>query len=299
MNSAITVIGGANVDIGGRPAAALALRDSSPGYVSQRYGGVGRNIAHDLRLLGEPVNLIAAFGGDLYGEGLRESCLALGMDLSMALFLPERRSSTYLYLCDERGEMLAAVSDMEIVRCLTPEALEGSLERLNASRAVVVDANLEEETIRWLAQHCTAPLYADPVSSAKAPRLRPLLGRLRALKPNALEAAALTGETEPEAALRALLALGVKRVFLSRGAQGLLVGEGETLFSLPCEDRPVVDATGAGDAALAAVVWADLQGWSLRRCAAAALRAGAVACSFPEANPPQLLSYLEELKEVR
>ena len=79
MKCTVTVIGGANVDIGGRSAAALALRDSNPGFVSQRYGGVGRNIAHDLCLLGEHVRLITAIGGDLYGAGLRESCLRLGM----------------------------------------------------------------------------------------------------------------------------------------------------------------------------------------------------------------------------
>ena len=42
----ITVIGGANTDIGGGPAAPLRLHDSNPGTVVLRPGGVGRNIAH-------------------------------------------------------------------------------------------------------------------------------------------------------------------------------------------------------------------------------------------------------------
>ena len=87
MTYRITVIGGANVDIGGRPAAALALRDSNPGTVSQRYGGVGRNIAHNLCLLGQEVSLITALGDDLFGDGLRQSCEALGMDLTCAWLL--------------------------------------------------------------------------------------------------------------------------------------------------------------------------------------------------------------------
>lgn len=288
MKQAVTVIGGANVDIGGRPAAALALHDSNPGFVTQRFGGVGRNIAHNLSLLGLPVSFITALGGDLYGSGLRESCCALGMDLSMALLLPDCRSSTYLYVTDERGETLVGLSDMDITRRITPAALEDSLGRINASAAVVVDANLEEETLLWLSERCTAPLYADPVSTAKAPRLRPLLGKLRALKPNVLEAAALTGEDDPRRALRALLDRGVQRVFLSRGSQGMLAGEAGQTLALPCEDRPVVNTTGAGDAALAALVWADLQGWDLGRCAAAALRAGAVTCACEETVYPQL-----------
>lgn len=293
MNRTVTVIGGANVDIGGRSATALALRDSNPGFVSQRYGGVGRNIAHDLCLLGERVRLITAIGGDLYGAGLRESCLRLGMDLSHALILPEERSSSYLYVTDGNGDMLVGISDMEITRRLTPAALKGALEAINASDAVVVDANLEEETLRWIAANCRAPLYADPVSAAKAKRLRPLLGRLRALKPNLLEAAALTGETEPEAAVSALLARGVERVFLSLGSRGILAAEGEARVALPCEPQPVVNTTGAGDAALAALVWADRRGRELADCARAALHAGAVTSACEEANHPELARLME------
>lgn len=288
MKKRITVIGGANVDIGGRPAAALALRDSNPGCVSQRYGGVGRNVAHNLCLLGAEVSLITALGGDLYGDGLRESCRALGMDLSHALCLPEQRSSTYLYVLDGDGDMLVGIADMDITRAITPAALEPAREHLNASDAVVVDANLEEETLQWIAREVTAPLYADPVSAAKATRLRPLLGRLRALKPNALEAQILTGESEPEAALDALLGQGVTRVFLSRGPRGMLAGEGDTRLALPCETLPVVNATGAGDAALSALVWADQNGWDLAACARAALHAGAVTCTVEETNHPHL-----------
>ena len=293
MNRTVTVIGGANVDIGGRSAAALALRDSNPGYVRQRYGGVGRNIAHNLCLLGERVRLITAIGGDLYGAGLRESCLRLGMDLSHALLLPDERSSCYLYVTDGSGDMLVGISDMEITRRLTPEALAGALDAINASDAVVVDANLEAETLVWIAEHCAAPLYADPVSAVKAKRLRPLLGRLRALKPNALEAAALTGETEPEAALDALTGRGVERVFLSLGSRGILAAEGATRLALPCEPLPIVNTTGAGDAALAALVWADLRGHDLAGCARAALHAGAVTSACEEANHPELAKHME------
>ena len=288
MTSRITVIGGANVDIGGRPAAALALRDSNPGLVGLRFCGVGRNVAQNLCLLGEEVSLVSAFGGDLYGGSLRESCLALGMDLSLSLVLPGRRSSVYLYVTDEKGEMLVGIADMDITEEISPSLLESIRPHLNAADAVVVDANLSESALRWIAENITVPLYADPVSAAKAPRLRPLLGRLRALKPNAAESAALTGETDETAAVRALLRLGVQRVFLSRGARGLLAAEGETLLALPCEDLPVVNTTGAGDAALAAVVCSDLRGQPLERCARTALHAGALTCACTETNTASL-----------
>ena len=48
------VCGGVNIDIGAHSFAPLRDRDSNPGRVELSLGGVGRNIAHNMRLLGVP-----------------------------------------------------------------------------------------------------------------------------------------------------------------------------------------------------------------------------------------------------
>ena len=282
------VIGGANMDSCGSPAGKLIAEDSNPGAVSVRPGGVGRNIAHNLCLLGLDVSLITALGGDIFSAGLLESCRALGMDMRMARSLPERRSSTYLYVTDESGDMHVGISDMDIVESVSPEWLSQHIARINRADAVVIDANLPEASIAYLAANCTAPMIADPVSTVKALRLKSILPRLRAIKPNALEAAALTGEQEPERAAKALLRAGVKQVYVSLGPDGILAAQGESLIRLPCENRPVVNTTGAGDAATAAIVWAGVHGLDLASTAAAALRAGAITAACPDTNSPGL-----------
>ncbi len=282
------VIGGANMDICGSPSGKLIAEDSNPGAVSVRPGGVGRNIAHNLCLLGLDVSLITALGGDIFSAGLLESCRALGMDMRMARSLPERRSSTYLYVTDESGDMHVGISDMDIVESVSPEWLSQHIARINRADAVVIDANLTEASIAYLAANCTAPMIADPVSTVKALRLKSILPRLRAIKPNALEAAALTGEREPERAAKALLRAGVKQVYVSLGPDGILAAQGESLIRLPCENRPVVNTTGAGDAATAAIVWAGVHGLDLASTAAAALRAGAITAACPDTNSPGL-----------
>ena len=294
MGKHIAVIGGMNMDIGGSAGGALRLRDSNPGHVSLRPGGVGRNIAHNLRLLGLEVSLISAVGDDPFGRALLESCEALGLDMSMTLRRPRERSSVYLYVNDGQGDMLAAVSDMEITDRISPAALAPLLERLNACDAVVVDANLSEASLLFLASELRVPLYADPVSAAKAPKLLPLLPRLAALKPNLLEARTLTGEDDPERAARALAAAGVGRVFLSQGGQGMLAVQGETLLRLPGERVEVVNTTGSGDAAAAAMVWAGVQGFDLEKSARAAQLAGALTCQCLEANSSALTKLPEQ-----
>ena len=287
---AAVVFGGINMDIWGRPERVLVPKDSNPGTVSLRPGGVGRNIAHDLRLLGLEVSLIAAIGGDVYAAAITESCRALGIDLSYAPVFPQRRSSTYLYISDEKGDMQLAVSDMDICSALTAEYAASVLPKLQAG-AIVVDANLPEDTIRYICNNSSIPVYADPVSTAKAVKLLPVLHRLSAMKPNALEAEKLTGEKDPERAARALVEMGVKRVFVSLGSRGMIAADEKELLLLPAPLTQVVNTTGAGDAATAAIVLSGIKGLSLRETAELAQRAGAVTCGSESPNA-------EELREI-
>ena len=284
----VTVVGGANTDICGRPAQALVRHDSAPGQVSVRHGGVGRNIACDLARLGLRTRFVTALGDDGFGASVREGCLSCGVDMSLTRIVPGARSPVYLYLSDEKGEMDAAVSDMEVMAALTPAYLRAHLSELDESDAVVLDGNLPEETIAFLCEKLRAPIVADPVSTAKAPRFASVLGRLAAIKPNLLEARALTGKQNPEDCADALLRSGVGSVFLSLGAKGLLAASGEERVLLPCEKTELVSATGAGDAATAAIVWATVRGLGLAAAARAAVMAGAIAAASEEASPPQL-----------
>ena len=93
--------------------------------------------------------------------------------------------------------MQLAVSDMDIYRNLTPRVLAGRKQLLEGSQVVVIDTNLPAESIAWLADNCHAPIFADPVSTVKAEKLRPVLGKLHTLKPNRLEAELLSGVLSP------------------------------------------------------------------------------------------------------
>lgn len=290
----VTVVGGVNVDIGGRPAAALVARDSNPGTVHSSLGGVGRNIAHNMALLGLDVRLVTAFGDDLNAQKLAASCAELGIDVSQSPVIPGGRTSTYLFINDERGDMALAVSDMEIYQHLTPQLLAQRRKLLDASQVVVVDTNIPAESIAWLAENCAAPLFADPVSTAKAVKLKPVLGKLHTLKPNRLEAELLSGvpitdEAGLNKAAGALLETGLHRVFISLGADGVFAADrsGDRVH-LPCLPGNMVNATGCGDAFMAAIAWAYLQGTDLAGTARAGLAASSVAMEGAETINPRL-----------
>ena len=255
----IAVVGGVNIDIGGRSDAPLVAGDSNPGRIRSSLGGVGRNIAHNLALLGAKVRLITAL-----------------------------------------GDMALAMNDMAIYEQLTPTFLETKLNTLNAAALVVLDTNLSAESIRYLGEHCTAPLFADPVSAAKAGKLEPILGRLHTLKPNRMEAELLSGvtvtdETSLYRAADTLLAAGLQRVFLSLGADGVLAADHERKIHLHNLPARMVNTTGCGDAFMAAVARAFLDGADLETAAKRGLAASAIAMESTDTiNPAMSLTAVAE-----
>ena len=287
------VVGGVNMDIGGVSAAPLVRADSNPGAVRISLGGVGRNIAHNMALLGVDVRLLTAFGDDAHAQRIAASCGELGIDISRALQVPGERTSTYLFIADERGEMALALSDMDIYRHITPAFLSSRAQLLQNAQLVVVDANIPEESIQWLAQHVTPPLFADPVSTAKADKLRPVLGRLHTLKPNRMEAELLSGvpitdEASLNRAADALLGTGLRRVFISLGAEGVFAADHSGRVQLPCLSAELVNATGCGDAFMAAIAWAYLRGTDLADTARAGLAASSIAMESRETINPAM-----------
>ncbi len=289
----IAVIGGANVDIGGFVRDTLRMHDSNIGTVRLTPGGVGRNIAENVAKLGLQTEFVGAIGGDAKGEMLLADCRKKGIVTSRCLLAAQGRTSVYMFIDDERGDMCIAVNDMEIQGRLTPMFFQDKLEWLNAMDAVVLEANLSAETLGFLARELRVPVVADAVSAVKAGRLAAALPGLSAIKPNRYEAEALTGiaVTGPDSArcaAQALLSRGVQRVYLTLGAQGALCAEAGRAYLLPSPAHDIVNATGAGDAFTAAVAWAQAQRMSLEQCARAGMAASVVAARAAESVSPEM-----------
>lgn len=296
------VVGCANIDIGGKSFCPLIECDSNPGLVRISYGGVGKNIAHNLSLLGEKVYMLTAIGRDSFSAGLRRNCEEAGINMSHTLTAADEFSSIYLFIADEQGDMRLAICDAQISEKIDAKYLSDKLELLNEASAVVIDCNLTEEAIAFIMQNCTVPVFADPVSVTKAAKLSPVLDRIHTLKPNLLEAELLSGvQIYGEESLRLagerLIEAGVQRVFISLGANGIYcVQRGCSGFLQPNIDCNLVNATGGGDAVMAMLVKAYMEGYSLEQSARYAMAAGAVAVESAETVNPQMSMETVHLK---
>ena len=85
-----------------------------------------------------------------------------------------------------------------------------------------------------------------------------------------------------------LLELGVHRMFISMGADGMYAATKEERLWLPNLPGKMVNTTGCGDAAMAALVWAYLEGTDLKNTTLAGLAAGAIAMESEETINPAM-----------
>ena len=296
----IMVVGANNVDITATAFTPLVYGDSNPGTVHTGLGGVGRNIAENLARLGQEVHLLTAFGEDEFSYLAKNQAERIGMDISDSIDVPGAASSTYVCINDPAGEMTLAISDMEISHYINEELLSSKIERLNAAEAVVIDTNLSEEAINFLAQHCTVPIYADSVSAKKAVRLHRSLPRLTGLKANQIEVELLTGihidsENDAISAAHALHQMGIEHVFLTLGKRGAFISDGNTSeFAHSFSEKPV-NTTGCGDAFFAAAIYAVLENCSCGQILAHGL-AGAALCALSPLSVSEQMS-LEALQK--
>lgn len=297
MEALISVIGGANVDLSASLNDAFIAADSNPGHIDVGYGGVARNIAHNLCLLGAQTQLATIFGGDLFGGLLHDFCKQQGIDVHLSERVNELRSGIYLCINNHGGEMIAAVADTEAIRAITPEWLTKRSGEINMSDYVVADTNITEDAIRWLMENVTAPLFIDGVSTTKAHRVvnalrKAKLPYLHTLKLNLKEALAVTETATYAEAAQQLLNLGVAHVYITLSGEGVYCRTAAEEWLYPALPGEIVNTNGAGDAFLAGVVYAYTKGLDFPQTAQYGLMAARATLMSSKAVNPDIANIL-------
>lgn len=268
----ITVIGESNIDI-----AVTCCRDTLnvsndiqqkgciPGHIAFHHGGVARNIAHNLCLLGHEVQLASVFGDDAFAQSMMEECEQLGIDLSLSSQYEKVKSPIFLSFNDEVGNMQSAVSDIALNSCLDLDWIRDRIDAINRSDIVVADTLLSVEALTFLIDHCLVPLYIDTVSPNRAMLLNEALKQswkksVFALKCNLAEAQSLTGAKNAEEAIKLLCAKGIEEVYLTMGEDGVSFGSKKEFRHFPALEVEAVNVTGSGDAFFAGIIHAHTNG---------------------------------------
>lgn len=243
--------------------------------VRRVWAGKALNASRTLKRMGVE-SVVIAFAGGYTGRAIAEGLAEEGIATDFARVAGETR--TVVAIVDQAtGHFVkanppgAAVTPAEHAAFLAKvrgRVQPGDLWVLTGSLPPGLPADFYAELID-LVQGAGAAAVLD--TSGPALRLgcarRPFL-----VKPNAEEAEEMTGQPVDAgaggvAAVNAFLAAGARRVALSLGPDGLLLGDGQqAVFARPPRVT-VKTAVGAGDALVAGLVWAQTQGKDLAESA--------------------------------
>lgn len=280
-NPYVTVVGGANIDIIGNAECDLDLQDSTPGNVEVLLGGVGRNQAHNLRLLGIDVKMITMFGDDMYGQKIKQSFRELGIDITESVTLPGSATSTYVSVKDINGKLYAGIADMKIYEHLTKDVLALKMPMLNKAAVCICDTNIPGESLGYLADNIQVPLFIETISSAKVLKIAGILKNIHTLKTDSAEIQHLLGyelsdKKATQKAIDTLLDRGVKNIFMDYSATTVVCANAEETLYLDYHIDGMENKNGARDSFMAALAWAYLNNCDFEQAA----RAGAAAASI-------------------
>lgn len=290
-------VGAANVDISGKSFQKMVPADSNPGEIGISAGGVTRNILDNVSRLGIPSKLIAAVGDDVFSNVIYRACEKAGIDTSYFVSVPGMSSSKYIDLIDSDGDMALAVSDMRVIRRLTPEKLEECSAVIRGARFIVADGGLPPETLDALVNQVAGdvPVLMDTVSTAYARNVKRVLGKLHIVKPNLLELGILSdmeirSDRDIETACEIALNTGLKRIAVTLGEKGCYYADaaGVRLFRSLRVCTEVKNATGAGDAFTAGILFGICRSFSVEAMLDFAMGAGVAAILSEETINPEM-----------
>jgi sulfofructose kinase len=226
--------------------------------------------------MGLRASYIGAFGSDDDGQRLRRTLAARGLDLADSVVRPVANRSAVI-LVDERNGDRVVMGHRDAGLALTPEMLPRSA--LTHARVVHVDgvdvaASIEAARIaRETGAHVTCDL--ESIGAGTSALLRELTVPILAQGlPEAI-----TGEPDPEQALRRLDAPYARLRCVTLGADGALLLDGDRAYRAAPPHVDVVDTTGAGDVFRGAFIAALLRGDAPETILRFANAAAALSCT--------------------
>jgi sugar/nucleoside kinase (ribokinase family) len=287
--SRVVVLGDVMVDVVARLSGPLATGSDSPAVIHFHGGGSAANTAAWLAAAGAEPVLAGRVGDDDRGRLARDELVAAGVDARLAAD-PELPTGTCVVLVGPDGERTMvpdaganeALDEADLVDLLQPDDLlhvagyallrPGSRPAARAAIARALEAGMS--------------VSVDPSSSALlSDDFLEWAGGSNLLLPNASEAHALTGDSDPERAARTLAAR-FDEVVVTLGPAGALWTDGdEVLRAAAVPVDAVVDSTGAGDAFAAGFLSGRAAGASTAEALAAGCKLAARAVTTPGARP--------------
>jgi len=259
MSKPVICIGAAFIDELFHMKEEMIIASTVPASVTKTVGGVSRNIAHQLALLGVDAHLISVFGNDSDGDWLKQSCTNAGVKIDASI-TKEGLSGKYTGLLNPDGSLFTAFLTNAATVLITPQHLEKHRLLLQTASYLLADANVSVAAGEWLlafSNETGIPFILEPVSVPPARKFKEVdLRGLHLVTPNEDELPVLCSEKSfiTQLQIEELLAKGVENIWLHNGKHGSVLYNKERSITLHAPEIEIIDCTGAGDGSLSGFI---------------------------------------------
>ncbi len=280
MSNRILVIGAQNIDIFAKTNQPYTLHDSNLASIHMAYGGVGRNIAENIKRLDYDVSFLTVFGDDPFSMQARQSLELLQIDTSHSIIVQNASNSIYLGVLDHEQDLYLGLNDMGITTHLNIDLMMDQLSYIQSFPIMVIDNNLPQMTIDYLVTHYHGIKVMDAVSAHKVLKLQPILEHIDYLKVNQIELEMLL---QHNAVIPDSLTL-----IITNGKDAVTVYGNNNISIKPDQVSSIQNASGAGDAFLAGFIHGLQQQVDLSTCIRYANKAAKITLQSDNATSPIL-----------
>jgi len=288
----IVVVGSLNMDLVVRMPQIPRPGETLLGGVFKTFpGGKGANQAVAAARLGAHVTMIGCVGGDAFGQEMRDTLTAEGIDTTHVLVHAESATGVALIQVNSKGQNSIAVASGANFQ-LTSADVEKAMQSIGKFDVLVMPLETPLETIYTASQIASRKGAKVLLNPAPAQVLeKDLLQLVDILLPNEYEVGLMTGTSQENADIRQsaekLISLGVKNLIVTLGNQGALFFDGKTNTDMLIPACPVqaVDSTAAGDCFVGALAVGLCEGKPIPAAAEFASAAAAISVTRVGAQP--------------
>jgi pseudouridine kinase len=292
----ILVIGSVNVDLIGVGNQKLIPHDSNIGRVDLMVGGVGKNIAENLKLLRCDVSFLTFLGQDAFSKIITDHLDRVGLDYQRSLWM-DYPSGKYLAVHQSDGSLEVGVNDLSLIDKVELKDLEARFEYIDQFDTLVFDTNLSQPIIDLMFQRfASKKIIVDGVCRAKVVKLKDHLNQISLLKVNRNELEALVGHPIDDVilTLRDLALKGMRQIVVTNGAEPITYNIERRVYQTAIFDAKVIrSSVGCGDAMLAAMIYGLSEGHTMHEAVNLGKKAAALTMEvYAPVNPlmsPELI----------
>ncbi|MEW4230425.1 ribokinase [Priestia megaterium] len=257
----VTVIGSSSMDLvvtsNIRPGAGETVLGESFKTVP---GGKGANQAVAAARLGADVSMIGCVGEDHYGKAILENFKSNGVSVENVKPVTDSDSGTAHIILAEGDNSIVVVKGANDY--ITPDYVEKAKEKIKEADIVLIQQEIPEETVEYVAQLCQelkVPLLLNPAPAR--PLKAEVIEQVSYITPNEHETALLFEGKEKEEVLKQY----PNKLFITEGKQGVRYFNGKKEVLVPSYQVETIDTTGAGDTFNAALAVALAEGMGFEK----------------------------------